>query len=289
LIKIVTLHDGSALEVGLTGNPDGKVVMLPTFKKSVYGKEAEQLKAWGVDPESGAHFVEGLSDRFQVLYFDYEGHLMARPLPDTLTPGSIAQDLLRIADEMQVGVFSYYGYSWLALAGLQLALRTDRLESLIMGGYPPYEGPYKEMRTVTEKTYEQALLHLHRSESQSNEPVGPETVDWDRIQVTIDPDVAKQFHTLYQHLTEFDDTSIQEKLAMPRLTFAGEQDTIVYGPNFGSVTVDIAGRLRQNEQTLRGCGWDVELLLGAGMDHTKAMQPAAVLPLIKPWLIARLL
>lgn len=31
-------------------------------------------------------------------------------------------------------------------------------------------------------------------------------------------------------------------------------------------------------------GWDVKIVEGVGMDHTKAIQPAAVLPLIKPWL-----
>lgn len=36
---------------------------------------------------------------------------------------------------MNIKKFSYYGYSWLALVGLQLAIRTNRLESLIMGGF----------------------------------------------------------------------------------------------------------------------------------------------------------
>lgn len=85
------------------------------------------------------------------------------------------------------------------------------------------------------------------------------------------------------------DTTVQDKLTIPRLTFAGEADRIVYGENFGSVTVDIAGALRKHKQALQQLGWDVVILPGSGMDHTKAMLPETVLPLIKPWLAANLL
>lgn len=190
-IKLVTLSDGSTLEVGLTGKPASPVIMLPIAKKSVTGQEAESLKMWGVDPDIGKHFVEGLSDLFQVLHFDYEGHRF--------------QDV-----------------------------------------------------------------------------VSPEEYDWDQVQVTLNPAQTKQFLTLYQSLSDFDDTSVHGDLSLPKLTFAGEADRIVYGENFGRVTVDIAGALRKNEPTLRQFGWDVVILPGNTMDHTKAMQPETVLPVIKP-------
>ena len=107
--------------------------------------------------------------------------------------------------------------------------------------------------------------------------------------MTIDPRVAKQFVTLYENLMVFDDRSIQDRLQLPKLAFAGEKDTIVYGDNFGGVTVDIVGLLEKNEKRLNELDWDVEILKGNDMDHTKAMQPAMVLPLIKPWLMEKLL
>jgi pimeloyl-ACP methyl ester carboxylesterase len=287
--KIVSLRDGSKLEVGLTGNPASKVIMLPGAKKSVFGQEAENLKMWGVDPELGKNLIEGLSDTFQVLYFDYEGHLLANPQPDHLTPENISKDFLHIADEMNVKTFSYYGYSWLALVGLQLAIRTKRLESLIMGGFPPYEGPYKEMMAVTTKTYEQALKNQNNPDYQIEDHNNPEEFDWDNVQVKMDPNQIKQFFTMYKHLIDFDDKKVQDGLNIPKLTFAGEKDTIVYGENFGSVTVDIVGLLKKNKNELERFGWDVRILSGENMDHTKAMQPEAVLPLIKPWLIDQLL
>lgn len=290
LKKTITLPDNSVIEVGLlAGQSNPKTIMLPVAKKPVYGQEAESLKQWGVDPESGKRFVEGLADRFQVLFFDYEGHLFQNPVPDDLTPEHIVNDFLHIADEMNIRQFSYYGYSWLALAGLQLAVRTDRLESLIMGGFPPCEGPYREMLAVTEKTYQQALQQKQNAVPQQAAPENPADFDWDNINVTIDPSVTKQFMTLYRSLIDFDDRSVLDKLPIPKLAFAGGQDTIVYGENFGNVSVDIVGRLKRNQSLLSENGWDIEILPGSGMDHTKAMQPDVVLPVIKPWLTEKLL
>ncbi|MEK4760480.1 alpha/beta hydrolase [Viridibacillus sp. FSL E2-0187] len=283
--KFIKLMDDSELKVGLVGNPNFKTIMLPLAKETVYGEEGENLKLWGVDPELGKHFIEGLQDKFQILYFDYEGHRLQHPNPENLTPENIVKDLLLIADEMNINKFSYYGYSWLALVGLQLAIRTDRLESLIMGGFPPIDGPYKEMMVVTNKTYEQALNNQNSPFYDEQDHISPEKVDWDNIQIKIDINQTKQFVTMYNNLMKFDDREIQENLTIPKLAFAGENDTIVYGKNFGSVTVDIVGILQKNKQELENLGWNVEILKGKSMDHTKAMQPHTVLPLIKPWLI----
>lgn len=286
--KIIRLSDGSELKAGLVGHPGSPVIMLPVAKESVYGQEADHLRLWGVDPELGQHFIDGLSDTFQLLYFDYEGHRLQHPNPDNLTPESIVQDLLIIASEMNVEKFSYYGYSWLALVGLQLAIRTGRLESLVMGGFPPLEGPYQEMLIVTNQTYQQALTNQSFSADDEQSPINPEQVDWGNIQVKISTNQTKQFVTMYQSLMEFDDREIQHKLVIPRLAFGGEKDTIVYGENFGNVTVDIIGKLERNKSALEQFGWDIEILKGNDMDHTKTMQPATVLPLLKPWLIRNL-
>lgn len=285
--KIIQLTNHSAIEVGLTGVSGRPTIMLPTAKKSVYNPEAENLRLWGVDPELGKHFVEGLTDTFQVLYFDYEGHLFQHPVAN-LTVDHIVKDFLLIADEMNVRSFSYYGYSWLALIGLQLAIRTNRLESLVMGGFPPYNGPYQEMMIVTRKTHTQALNNQNEAAKSPVETENSDEIDWDNIKVSMDTRVTAQFVSLYESLTAFDDRSIHHLLSVPKLVFAGENDTIVYGENFGNVTVDIAGILKKNRTKLTDLGWDVEILTGTQMDHTKAMQPTVVLPLIKPWFIKQL-
>ncbi|NOU72978.1 alpha/beta hydrolase [Paenibacillus sp. LMG 31458] len=286
--KLIRLSDDSEIEVGLSGTHNRQTIMLPIAKKSVYNQEAENLKLWGVDPELGKHFVEGLTDTFQVLYFDYEGHRFRYPNPERLTPENIVIDFLYIADEMNVKNFSYYGYSWLALVGLQLAIRSNRLESLVMGGFPPYEGPYQEMMIVTNKTHMQALSTQRKGIRQPEGAWNLDNMDWENIEVTIDPRVTKQFVTLYQSLADFDDRGIQHKLQLPKLAFAGEMDSIAYGENFGNVTVDMVGLLKRNRRELADLGWDVEILRGSDMDHTKAMQPSSVLPLLKPWFMRHL-
>lgn len=50
--------------------------------------------------------------------------------PENFTPDNIVKDLILIADEMNINKFSYYDYSWMALVGLQLAIR--RTNKLLM-------------------------------------------------------------------------------------------------------------------------------------------------------------
>src|SRR5215467_5285484 len=107
------------------------------------------MRQWGADPALGQSLIKGLSDTFRVVAFDYEGQCLSRPKPDTLTPANIASDLLAAADAVGADRFAYYGYSWLALIGLQLAIRTDRLSALVTGGFPPLGGPYAAMLRVT--------------------------------------------------------------------------------------------------------------------------------------------
>ena len=113
------LHDGSTIAVEVHGA--GPTVLLPVNPQPVEGPQAEELRQWGADPAL-ATLIEGLSDAFQVVAFDYEGHVLAVPKPDSLTPANVAGDLLAVADAAGADRFAYYGYSWLALAGLQLAI-----------------------------------------------------------------------------------------------------------------------------------------------------------------------
>ncbi|MFC7591838.1 alpha/beta fold hydrolase [Nonomuraea antimicrobica] len=133
-----TLHDGNTIEVEVSGS--GPVVLLPVDPQPVEGEQAEEMRKWGNDPALGRSLIDGLSDAFRVVAFDYQGHVMSTPKPATLTPGNVVRDLLAVADAVGAERFAYYGYSWLALSGLQLAIRTDRLTALVMGGFPPYGG-----------------------------------------------------------------------------------------------------------------------------------------------------
>jgi pimeloyl-ACP methyl ester carboxylesterase len=268
------LHDGSSLPVTVFG--DGPAVVLPVGTTTIDGAAAEQMRAWGADPNLGHTLATSLAGAgLRVLAADYEGHLK----PRTLSADTVAADLLAIADATGVDRFAYYGYSWLALAGLQLAIRTDRLTALAMGGFPPLGGPYGPMLAVTRTAHRMALANR-------DHPPGATTDlqpgDWDAAEVTQTPDQTQQYLSLYESLQDFDEPAALDRLSIPRLAFAGAEDNITYGPKWGDANVPIADALRRNRDELIERGWTVELI--PGTDHMGAMQAAAVLPILAPWL-----
>ncbi|MFE3450423.1 alpha/beta fold hydrolase [Nonomuraea sp. NPDC059194] len=274
-----TLHDGSTIEMEIHGS--GPTVLLPLNPAPAEeGPQAEEMRKWGADPSLGHSVLTGLSDAFRVVAFDYEGHVMRVPKADTLTPDNVAADLLAIADVAGADRFAYYGYSWLAVIGIQLAIRTDRLTALALGGYPPLGGPYDGMLAVTSASHRMAL------EAPSTPPTKGEVGDWSSVSVSLSHDQARQFMTLYQALRGFDDRAAQDRITCPRLCFAGSADTIEYGPAWGNVRVDIAGPVLAHRAELERLGWQVRVL--DGLDHMQAMQASQVLPVIRPWLTAEL-
>jgi pimeloyl-ACP methyl ester carboxylesterase len=280
-ISKATLNDGSTIDIEVQGI--GPAVLLSVNPVPIEGAQADEMRKWGVDPALGRSLIDGLSHTFQVVAFDYEGHLMKTPQPDTLTPDHIANDLLAVADAANVSQFAYYGYSWLALSGMQLAIRTDRLTALVMGGFPPMGGPYKEMLTVTQATYEMASAPKEPSKAS---PSPEDEFDWNSIEITLTEGQTRQFVTLYQALQDFDDRAAQAKITCPRLCFAGSADTIVYGERWKNAVVRIAAPLIEQKAELEALGWQVSVL--DGLDHTGSMQAGAVLPIILPWLRSRL-
>jgi pimeloyl-ACP methyl ester carboxylesterase len=269
----VELPGGEAIEVEVSGA--GPVVMLLVDPRPATGERADEMRQWGVDPQLGLTLIEGLRDRYLVVAVPYEAHLLANPRPETLTPEAVAADLLAIADAVDADRFACYGYSWLAVAALQLALRTDRLAALAMGGYPPLAGPYREMLAVTTATHEMATGARPRAVAE------PET-EWDSTEMTLSPAQTGQFVTFYVALEGFDDRAALARVTCPRLCFVGAEDRIEYGGRWGGVVVDIAGPVRVGEAALRAAGWTVHLL--DGLDHIQAMQPNHVLPVLRPWL-----
>jgi len=307
----VTLHDGSTIDVTVHGT--GHTLLLPVNPRPVEGPQAEEMRKWGADPALGRSLMDGLGERVRVAAFDYEGHVLAHPMPETLTPDNICADFLAVADAVGAERFAYYGYSWFGLSGLQLALRTERLSALVMGGFPPVDGPYAAMLSVTRATHAMAGGPPSGTPASgdagdagdaekpgdsvkpgnsvdSGEPGdtgehGEPVDEWSQVEVTMSKEQTQQFVTLYEALQDFDDLAAQRRLTCPRLCFAGSADRIEYGERWGGVVVDLAGPIAARRAELEALGWDVALL--DGLDHTTAMQAPAVLPIVLPWLAAR--
>ncbi|HEX6552600.1 MAG TPA: alpha/beta hydrolase [Ktedonobacteraceae bacterium] len=268
------LHDGSTIEIEVHGA--GSTLLLPVNPQPVTGPQAEEMRKYGADPALGQSLIKGLSDAFRVVAFDYEGQCFRLPKPETLMPDNIASDLLAVADAAGADRFAYYGYSWLAMIGLQLAIRTDRLSALVMGGFPPLNGPYEEMLRVTTIAYEMA------GGAQTEPDAGAD--EWSSA--SLSKDQTKQFVTLYQALQEFDDQAAQGRITCPRLCFVGSADEIQYGENWGNVFVSLAGPIVQGQAQLTDLGWDVRVL--DGLDHMQAMQAKQVVPMLRSWLATKL-
>ncbi|MBE9917610.1 alpha/beta hydrolase [Paenibacillus donghaensis] len=277
----VELHDGNSIDVMIRG--EGPALLLPVNPIPMEGAQAEEMRKWGADPALGYTLIQALGAKYRVVAFDYEGHVLQAPKPDTLTSDNIASDFLSIADAAGLEHFAYYGYSWLALSGLQLAIRTERLAALVMGGFPPINGPYEQMLKVTEATHRMSIDAQNQNQNNPNpEKQTGEDIDWSNVEVSMNEKQTRQFATLYRHLRQFDDRQAQARLTCPRLCFAGSVDKIAYGEKWGNVLVDIASPLIHQEEELRQAGWDVRVL--DGLDHTGAMQAKHVLPILMPWL-----
>jgi pimeloyl-ACP methyl ester carboxylesterase len=277
------LHDASTIPVEVHG--EGPTVLLPVNPRPVEGPQAEEMRRWGADPALGRSLIDGLSDAFRVVAFDYEGQVLRVPKPDTLTPANVAGDLLAVADAAGADRFAYYGYSWLALAGLQLAIRTDRLSALVMGGFPPLDGPYAQMLRVTMATHAMASSPPGTATSQPSAAPSDEP-DWSQVEVSLTEAQTRQFVTLYQALQGFDDHAAQAQIGCPRLCLVGAADEIDYGERWGGVHVSLAAAVIDRRADLEALGWQVQVL--EGLDHTQAMQAVHVLPVLRPWLVHRL-
>jgi pimeloyl-ACP methyl ester carboxylesterase len=271
------LHDGSTITVTIQG--DGPALLLPVRLEPYALADAETMRKWGGDPDLGATLVGGLSASNRVIAADYEGHRMARPAPESLTPDNLAADLLAIADAAGTDGFAYYGYSWLALSGLQLAIRTDRLRALAMGGFPPWEGPYRSMLAVTRAAHAMST----QAPDPSAVPVSEaEPGDWDSVSVQATEAQTRQFVTLYEALQDFNDFAAAIPRRLLRLAFAGDDDQIDYSPQWGGVQVRIGAPLAAHQDELTAAGWEVQVL--PGLDHLGAMHGSVVLPILAGWL-----
>jgi pimeloyl-ACP methyl ester carboxylesterase len=270
------LHDGSEIAVIVRG--EGPAILLPVGTALIEGEAAEQMRAWGADPNAGHDLAAGLTEN-RVITADYEGHRAAHPAEKTLTADAVAHDLLAIADAAGAQEFAYYGYSWLALAGLQLAIRTDRLTGLAMGGYPPLGGPYEAMLSVTRSAHRQALENREHPPA----PKQVEPGDWDSSELTATPEQTGQYVTLYESLEGFDDSEVT--LTIPRLAFAGADDTIAYGAKWDHARVEIGPALAAHRGELEQRGWNVVII--PGKDHMGAMHAAVVGPILREWLGGR--
>ena len=104
----------------------------------------------GADSYSGERInqlISALTDQYQVLHVDYPRGTgeSTGPLPDDLTPETVAKDYVAVADAAGVDRFVAMGYSWSAGFGIHVASRTRRCAGLVIGGWPVVGAPHEQI------------------------------------------------------------------------------------------------------------------------------------------------
>lgn len=97
-----------------------------------------------------AGYFENLSTRYRVVVLEDPFGDTSRTFIESFTPDRICAGILAVADAVGAARFAWYGFSWGAVVGLQLAVRTPRLTALACGGWPPLGGQYDEALAVSE-------------------------------------------------------------------------------------------------------------------------------------------
>lgn len=168
--------------------------------------------------------------------------------------------MLAIADEVAADTFAFWGHSWGAVIGLQLAIASDRVAALALSGFPPIDGPYSAMLSSV-----RALA-------------GEGHIDGLDVPAEVRAEY-RQFITYYERLQDFDDRAAQPSLTMPKLYFVGSDDVLPLGRQ---VITRFGDTARQQQAELEHLGWEVDIL--PGHNHTSLMDAAAVAPVLGPFL-----
>ena len=186
-------------------------------------------------------YLDRLTDRYQVMLIDYPSIGASRDIaPHELTAERVCTDLLGVASAAGFARFAYWGYSWSGAVGLQLATRSDRLDALVIGGWPPLDGPYAE------------ILAAARRKLPNPEPSS--------LKVLRSPAQYAQWIHFYESLRDWPEQDAVARIACPRMVyFGGDGDLVEAG-----IPVTIASNIRRQRRTLEGLEWTVCEVPGQG-------------------------
>ncbi len=204
-------------------------------------------------------YLNRLTDRYQVLLVDYPSIGGSRDIaPHALTADRVCADLLGVATAAGFDRFIYWGYSWSGAVGLQLASRTDRLDALVIGGWPPLDGPYE------------AILAAARRKLPSPEPSS--------LKILRSPAQYAQWIHFYESLAGWREREAVERIARPCLVYFGADGDLVEA----GIPVTIASNIRRQRATLESLGWTVCEVPGQG--HGGVALPEHAAPPVRAFL-----
>ena len=206
-----------------------------------------------------AGYLDRLTDRYRVLLVDYPSIGRSRDIaPAELTADRVCADLLGVARAAGFDRFAYWGYSWGGNVGLQLATRTDRLDALVVGGWPALGAPYAELLAA-------ARLKLPNPEPSS-------------LKVLRSLAQYAQWIHYGESIAHWPERQSVAGITCPRMNVFGSEGDLVEA----GIPVPIASRIRGHREDLQALGWRVHEI--AGHDHALCMQPDVAVPPVRAFL-----
>jgi pimeloyl-ACP methyl ester carboxylesterase len=213
-------------------------------------------------PDSAAlldGYLQRLTDRYRVLLLDYPAIGRSRDIaPAALTVDRVCSDLLGVASAAGFDRFAFWGYSWSGAVGLQLASRTDRLTSLVVGGWPPLGAPYAGILEVTRRRRddpEPGSLAILRSAAQ-----------------------YAQWTHYYESMGDWQEDEALRYLRCPAMVYFGAEGDLVEA----GIPIPIASTIRARRPELESLGWTVVEFQGHG--HMVTLHPELVVPEVRAFL-----
>lgn len=191
-------------------------------------------------------YFRSLAEDYRVVVLDYPPRDVSQEFADSFTADHVSAEILAVADAVGATRFAWFGFSWGAVVGLQLAVRTNRLTALACGGWPPLGGQYAETLAVTE----------------AGAARGGD----------------KHYVTYYRNLRNWPERDAVSKITCPRFVFAGTNDQFVAEGR----SIRIGPLVSEHRDELERLGWTVRLIDGFG--HELGARPDVVIPLLKDFL-----
>jgi pimeloyl-ACP methyl ester carboxylesterase len=219
----------------------------------------DAIPAVGGSP-TGPRFLAPLVDRYRVLVADYPslGRSATVP-PSEFTVDRVCADLLGVADAAGFDRFAWWGGTFGAIAGLQLATRTDRVNAFVSAGWPPLGGPYAAMLEGTRRSAANPPPHA--------------------LSILRDPAQYTQWVTYYQSLDGWpDEASAVARMTCPRL--------VVYGAHaeadVAGIPLPLAATIRHRRDELVALGWRVVEV--PDRDSALILDPETLVPIVRSFL-----
>jgi pimeloyl-ACP methyl ester carboxylesterase len=168
-----------------------------------------------------------------------------------MTADRVCSDLLAVADAAGFREFAWWGFSWGGVIGLQLASRSNRVSTLVCGGWPPLGGPYAD------------LLRATRTIAAMGDA---------------SPMDAKPYVTFYESVQEWPEETAVGRVSCARMAFFGTADEV----DLAGVKVPVARIFESRRKDLERQGWHIAEF--AGRDHSLWMDAKTVVPVVRSFL-----